>query len=98
MGPCHDIESRWYFDQTAGECQEFSYGGCEGNKNNFKTRESCEEICSSIGSGGVKGNEQTGIFVNLKQLYLCTLLHVNYNTVADIFIILIYQYYCRYTY
>ncbi len=37
---------RYYFDATEGRCKEFFYGGCEGNKNNFRDMESCEARCS----------------------------------------------------
>jgi hypothetical protein len=28
-----------------GECEAFSYGGCEGNANNFETKAACEQAC-----------------------------------------------------
>ena len=33
---------RFYFDPSSGTCRQFYYGGCEGNKNNFKTLGECE--------------------------------------------------------
>lgn len=29
-----------------GQCQEFKYGGCLGNANNFASSEQCRERCS----------------------------------------------------
>lgn len=42
-GPCFAAHRRWYANN--GECEEFIYGGCRGNLNNFPTREACEAAC-----------------------------------------------------
>ena len=47
VGPCDADIPRWFFNVTAGECQAFSYGGCEGNENNFETFEACFASCSN---------------------------------------------------
>lgn len=44
-GPCEAYMPRWGYDPVRKECIEFIYGGCEGNGNNFETRESCTEYC-----------------------------------------------------
>ncbi|GBM21980.1 hypothetical protein AVEN_219260-1 [Araneus ventricosus] len=44
-GPCLGIFPRWFYNQQTGQCEKFSYGGCFGNKNNFKTKKACESIC-----------------------------------------------------
>ena len=28
-----------------GRCVRFTYGGCQGNENNFLTKRDCEETC-----------------------------------------------------
>ena len=38
---------RYYFNKDSGTCQQFYYGGCGGNKNNFKTEKSCRSRCSA---------------------------------------------------
>lgn len=38
---------RWYFDRRAGRCEQFEYGGCNGNKNNFETESECQQTCRS---------------------------------------------------
>ncbi|KAH3692856.1 BPTI/Kunitz domain-containing protein-like [Dreissena polymorpha] len=42
-GPCFAYIPRWY--HVYGVCQEFVYGGCGGNRNNFQTRAECERKC-----------------------------------------------------
>ncbi|CAH3030952.1 unnamed protein product [Pocillopora meandrina] len=37
VGSCKAAFSRYYFNSAVGECKEFTYGGCQGNENNFKT-------------------------------------------------------------
>jgi hypothetical protein len=32
-----------------GKCQDFIYGGCGGNANNFITKELCEKKCGKKG-------------------------------------------------
>lgn len=43
-GPCTAAFNRYYYDGN-GLCRPFVYGGCDGNENNFETREECEAAC-----------------------------------------------------
>ncbi|XP_042696263.2 collagen alpha-3(VI) chain-like isoform X2 [Chrysemys picta bellii] len=45
-GPCHSFALKWFFNKTQpARCTSFWYGGCEGNRNRFETRELCESTC-----------------------------------------------------
>lgn len=44
-GPCRGIFARWFYDAETDRCARFLYGGCEGNANNFETRQACESVC-----------------------------------------------------
>ncbi|QQP38133.1 Papilinlike, partial [Caligus rogercresseyi] len=46
QGPCGDYLERYYFDILEGVCKPFHYGGCDGNKNNFKSMADCQSRCS----------------------------------------------------
>lgn len=45
-GRCRASIPRWFYDHTAGQCSQFTYGGCEGNQNNYETQQECESMCS----------------------------------------------------
>ncbi len=44
-GPCRAYMPSYGFDTAKGECVQFIYGGCEGNKNRFETLDACEDVC-----------------------------------------------------
>ena len=44
-GWCKGYFPSYYFDEVAGECKEFIYGGCGGNANNFETLAACQTTC-----------------------------------------------------
>ncbi|KAK9981898.1 hypothetical protein ABG768_001421 [Culter alburnus] len=45
QGPCKHWEARWAYNGLMKQCMAFVYGGCHGNKNNFRTRKECEASC-----------------------------------------------------
>ncbi|XP_051907731.1 protein AMBP [Hippocampus zosterae] len=44
-GPCFGIKQHYFYNSSAMSCQKFIYGGCLGNKNNFKTERECLQRC-----------------------------------------------------
>ncbi|KAL3115683.1 hypothetical protein niasHT_016392 [Heterodera trifolii] len=44
-GHCAAHFMRWFWDGEAKKCEQFQYGGCGGNGNNFGSREECLSIC-----------------------------------------------------
>jgi len=45
VGPCRGTFKRWYYDTKTKQCQEFYFGGCRGNSNNFFKYEDCVRRC-----------------------------------------------------
>ncbi|XP_004604271.2 WAP, Kazal, immunoglobulin, Kunitz and NTR domain-containing protein 1 [Sorex araneus] len=45
QGPCQGWEPRWAYSPLLQHCHPFIFGGCDGNANNFESRESCEDAC-----------------------------------------------------
>ncbi|KAK0412851.1 hypothetical protein QR680_006447 [Steinernema hermaphroditum] len=46
-GPCRAYFRRFYFDQKSKRCEQFVYGGCQGNANRFESLEECENSCGA---------------------------------------------------
>ncbi|CAI5452314.1 unnamed protein product [Caenorhabditis angaria] len=50
-GPCRIGNIKKYFyDPYTQTCQQFHYGGCEGNENRFESELDCYRLCSSVKS------------------------------------------------
>ncbi|ROL45126.1 Kunitz-type protease inhibitor 1 [Anabarilius grahami] len=65
-GPCRASFTRWYYDPLNKKCHRFTYGGCDGNDNNFETTDNCMNNCSGVtekdvfASGFVRVDEELG--------------------------------------
>uniref|UniRef100_A0A8D2PZK0 BPTI/Kunitz inhibitor domain-containing protein n=1 Tax=Zosterops lateralis melanops TaxID=1220523 RepID=A0A8D2PZK0_ZOSLA len=44
-GPCRSYLRRYAFNLSSMRCEEFIYGGCYGNGNNFRDLQSCVDHC-----------------------------------------------------
>ncbi|KAM9319062.1 protease inhibitor-like [Pholidichthys leucotaenia] len=44
-GPCRAAIHMYYYDTKTDSCEEFIYGGCDGNDNRYKTLEGCKSSC-----------------------------------------------------
>uniref|UniRef100_A0A0M3IQG7 Papilin n=1 Tax=Ascaris lumbricoides TaxID=6252 RepID=A0A0M3IQG7_ASCLU len=44
-GDCNGQFVRWYWDSNVKMCEVFTYTGCNGNGNNFASREECISVC-----------------------------------------------------
>jgi len=51
-GPCDAAFTRYGFNPKTQRCEPFSYGGCEGNANNFETFEACVGACGLANESG----------------------------------------------
>lgn len=54
-GPCFEYVPRWFFNAQSAQCEQFSYGSCGGNENNFIDRSTCEIKCMSVHSSMLSG-------------------------------------------
>ena len=44
-GSCSDSITRWFYNSASNDCEPFDYSGCEGNGNNFDSKDDCENDC-----------------------------------------------------
>ena len=45
-GPCDAYFEQYFYNSTSETCEEFIYGGCEGNENRFASVEECKKNCT----------------------------------------------------
>ncbi|KAH8283508.1 hypothetical protein KR018_004361 [Drosophila ironensis] len=50
MGRCFALFYRFGYNVDNNACEEFIYGGCAGNTNNFETLEQCQSACLGKGT------------------------------------------------
>lgn len=48
IGHCRNPSNRWFFDREKNQCGLFSFSGCGGNENNFRSEEECRETCIAV--------------------------------------------------
>ena len=68
-GPCECYWPRYYYNATTGCCEEFIYGCCEGNENNFLTLAECEAACVSTGQTRTWGSATLADFAVFQRCY-----------------------------
>ena len=47
-GPCQAYIPRFFYNSTTMKCEQFIYGGCLGNENNYESKEDCLECCGEL--------------------------------------------------
>ncbi|XP_078278920.1 tissue factor pathway inhibitor 2 isoform X1 [Rhinoraja longicauda] len=71
-GRCRAYFRRYFYNFKMGMCEEFVYGGCNGNGNNFKDQYSCQLECnpsSLIPSFCTKPKDRGACKANIPRLY-----------------------------
>ena len=55
VGTCKGYIPRFFYNSTSNQCEEFIYGGCGGNGNNFLTIDECLQTCRKLILAGIWG-------------------------------------------
>jgi len=66
VGPCKGNFFRWHYDEVAGSCRTFLYGGCRGNANRYTTPEDCIHACGQYADRKAKRNGVLGTTTTAK--------------------------------
>ncbi|NXU61169.1 SPIT1 inhibitor, partial [Horornis vulcanius] len=48
VGWCRGSFPRWFYNPSLQQCEEFIFGGCKPNKNNYLRKEECELACKNV--------------------------------------------------
>uniref|UniRef100_A0A8C5C939 Serine peptidase inhibitor, Kunitz type 1 b n=1 Tax=Gadus morhua TaxID=8049 RepID=A0A8C5C939_GADMO len=48
VGLCRASFPRWHYNAATARCEEFVYGGCKGNNNNFLSEQECGKACANV--------------------------------------------------
>lgn len=72
VGKCRASIPRWWYNVTDGSCQPFVYGGCEGNGNNYPSKEECLDKCAGVtGKTGVGRSRDLEFLVGICTSSVC---------------------------
>ncbi|XP_069008093.1 kunitz-type protease inhibitor 1a [Embiotoca jacksoni] len=55
VGPCRGSFPRWHYNAASEKCEQFVFGGCRENLNNYLTKDECTNACSGSERGGKGG-------------------------------------------
>ncbi|XP_072544034.1 kunitz-type protease inhibitor 1b [Salminus brasiliensis] len=55
-GPCRGSFPRWHYNAASNKCEEFIFGGCSANGNNYLSEQHCSDACNgtTVTSGARK--------------------------------------------
>ncbi|NXK27941.1 SPIT1 inhibitor, partial [Arenaria interpres] len=48
VGWCRGSFPRWFYNPSLQQCEEFIFGGCKANKNNYLREEECQLACKNV--------------------------------------------------
>uniref|UniRef100_A0A8D0F960 Kunitz-type protease inhibitor 1 n=1 Tax=Strix occidentalis caurina TaxID=311401 RepID=A0A8D0F960_STROC len=54
VGWCRGSFPRWFYNPSLQQCEEFIFGGCKPNKNNYLREEECKLACKNVRASGGK--------------------------------------------
>ncbi|KAM6968547.1 kunitz-type protease inhibitor 1a [Tautogolabrus adspersus] len=46
IGPCRGSFPRWHYNAASHKCEDFTFGGCKENLNNYLSKEECTNACT----------------------------------------------------
>ncbi|NXG03857.1 SPIT1 inhibitor, partial [Sakesphorus luctuosus] len=66
VGWCRGSFPRWFYNPSLQQCEEFIFGGCKPNKNNYLREEECKLACKNV-RGESTGHSTQNLGISLEQ-------------------------------
>ncbi|XP_043078549.1 podocalyxin-like protein 2 [Puntigrus tetrazona] len=67
VGPCRGAFPRWHFNPVTKKCENFIFGGCRENRNNFLSLEECAKACHAVPDYSPSSTEPPSLPLSLSQ-------------------------------
>ncbi|XP_026121255.1 podocalyxin-like protein 2 isoform X1 [Carassius auratus] len=71
-GPCRGAIPRWHFNPVTKKCENFIFGGCRENHNNFLSLEECAKACHTLSDYNPSSPEPPSSPLSLSQKPIVT--------------------------
>ncbi|XP_056250466.1 kunitz-type protease inhibitor 1a [Seriola aureovittata] len=55
VGPCRGSFPRWHYNAASEKCEEFMFGGCRENLNNYLSKDECSKACYGSEKSAIAG-------------------------------------------
>ncbi|XP_039992953.1 kunitz-type protease inhibitor 1a isoform X2 [Xiphias gladius] len=55
VGPCRGAFPRWHYNAASEKCEEFMFGGCRENLNNYLSKDECSKACYGSEKSSITG-------------------------------------------
>ncbi|KAG7226164.1 hypothetical protein INR49_014259 [Caranx melampygus] len=55
IGPCRGSFPRWHYNAASEKCEEFMFGGCRENLNNYLSMDECRKACYGSERSAISG-------------------------------------------
>ncbi|XP_070776160.1 kunitz-type protease inhibitor 1a [Enoplosus armatus] len=55
IGPCRSAFPRFHYNAASEQCEQFTWGGCRENLNNYVTMDECTNACYGSEKGSISG-------------------------------------------
>uniref|UniRef100_A0A672RTK5 BPTI/Kunitz inhibitor domain-containing protein n=1 Tax=Sinocyclocheilus grahami TaxID=75366 RepID=A0A672RTK5_SINGR len=72
VGPCRGAIPRWHFNPVTKKCENFIFGGCRENRNNFRSLEECAKACHTVSDYSPSSPEPPSSPLSLSQKPIVT--------------------------
>jgi hypothetical protein len=59
-GPCEAAIRVYWYNAKKGQCEEQTYGGCDGNDNRFESLAACEQACLDLSTVACESDTDCG--------------------------------------